>query len=77
MHKSTRSKKIPTMVVVTIVGEDDAMYRALKKAIQRESRKRIARDEEPVQYIINYTSALRPSNSGEAGKEGNHVYVNK
>ena len=33
MHKSTRSKKIPTMVAVTIVGEDDAMYRALNKAI--------------------------------------------
>ena len=45
MHKSTRSKKIPTMVAVTIVGGDDAMYRALNKAIQRENRKRIARDE--------------------------------
>lgn len=57
MHKSTRSKKIPTMVAVTIVGEDDAMYRALNKAIQRENRKRIARGEEPVQYIVNYSSS--------------------
>lgn len=60
MNKSTRSKKSPTMVVVTIVGEDDAMYKALNKAIQHENRKRIARGEEPVlDIIINYTSALR------------------
>lgn len=71
MHKSTRSKKIPTMVAVTIVGEDDAMYRALNKAIQRENRKRIARDEEPVQYIINYTSALRPSMSPQSIESNN------
>lgn len=68
MHKSTRSKKIPTMVAVTIVGEDDAMYKAVSKAIQHENRKRDARGEEPVQYIINYNSALRPSMSPQEGE---------
>ena len=63
VHKSIRSKKIPTMVVVTIVGEDDAMYKALSKAIQNVNRKHAAHGEEPVQYIINYTSESRPSMS--------------
>jgi len=59
--KVIRSRKIPEMVVITITGTDPEMLKALRDAVNKQNRIRRARGEEPTPYVINHSSATRPS----------------
>lgn len=60
MKKSVKTKKVPVMVAITITGENDRLFHALKKAMVKENQRLQAAGKEVVPYIINYSSTARP-----------------
>ena len=44
-----------------ITGTDPEMLKALRDAVNKQNRIRRARGEEPTPYVINHSSATRPS----------------
>ena len=63
----TRTRKIPAMVSITITGEDDSTYQALRKAMIKENRRRQEQGLEPLPYTIcQIPSSIRPSISPQS-----------
>ena len=61
MNKSYRTQEIPAMVTITITGKADELFHDLSDILSRENKRRKAKGEGDLPFVINYQSTARPS----------------